>query len=163
MYIKIISCCVIAVWLQLSATAQSKIENIIVVTTDGLRWQELYIGMDSALANNPVFNQHQKDYIYKTYWDNDPSERRKKLLPFIWSNFARHGQLYGNRNYGNFVNTTNPFWFSYPGYNEMFTGFADTAINTNSYPDNPNLNVLEFLNNQPGYKGKVAAFGSWEA
>lgn len=160
---KIISCFGLCLLLQLSGFTQNKIENIIVVTTDGLRWQELFMGMDSALANNAAFNQNQKDYLYQTYWHEDPAERRKKLLPFVWGHFAANGQLYGNRTYNNFVNVTNPHWFSYPGYNEMFTGYVDPAINTNSYPDNPNLNVLEFLNNQPGYKNKVAAFGSWEA
>lgn len=160
---KIISCSILLFWLQLAAPAQNKIENIIVVTTDGLRWQELFTGMDTVLANDPQFNQNQKKYIYNTYWHSDPAERRKKLLPFIWSQFAGSGQLYGNRNYGNFVNTANPYWFSYPGYNEIFSGFVDTLINTNNYPDNPNLTVLEFMNNQPGYRGKVAAFGSWEA
>ena len=160
---KIIPCFALGLLLQLSAFTQNKIENIIVVTTDGLRWQELFTGMDSALANNAAFNQNQKNYLYETYWHEDPEERRKKLLPFIWGHFAANGQLYGNRAYNNFANVTNSHWFSYPGYNEMFTGFVDTAINTNSYPDNPNLNVLEFINNQPGYKNKVAAFGSWEA
>lgn len=160
---KIISCCALILLLRFSGFAQNKIENIIVVTTDGLRWQEVFKGMDSTLANDPRFNQNQKDYIYASYWHANEGERRKKLLPFIWSGLAGYGQLYGNRAHNNFVNTANPYWFSYPGYNEMFTGFADTAINTNSYPDNPNLNVFEFLNNQPGYKGRVAAFGSWEA
>jgi hypothetical protein len=43
------------------------------------------------------------------------------------------------------------------------TGFADTAINKNDYPANPHVTVLEFLNKQPKLKGKVAAFGAWDA
>ncbi len=43
------------------------------------------------------------------------------------------------------------------------TGYADTAINSNSYPPNPHVTVLEFLNKQPKLKNKVAAFGAWEA
>lgn len=160
---KVLFCFVCALLIAHRGISQHKIENIIVVTTDGLRWQELFTGMDTVLANDRQFNQGQKDYIYTAYWHEDVVERRKKLLPFIWGTFAAQGQLYGNRTYQNFVNTVNPYWFSYPGYNEMFTGFADTAINTNRYPDNPNLNVFEFLNNQSGYRNKVAAFGSWEA
>lgn len=163
MKIKILFCFLSALFLWLGGIAQNKIENIIVVTTDGLRWQEFYSGMDTALANDRQFNQGQKGYIYSKYWHEDAGERRKKLLPFIWSTFVSNGQLYGNRAFDNFVNVANPYWFSYPGYNEMFTGFVDTAINKNSYPDNPNLNVFEFLHNQPGFKNKVAAFGSWEA
>ena len=42
-----------------------EIENSIVVTTDGLRWQELFTGMDSAPTNNAAFNQNQKDHLYQ--------------------------------------------------------------------------------------------------
>ena len=55
------------------------------------------------------------------------------------------------------------FRFSYPGYNEIFTGYPDTAINSNEHPPNPHVTVLEFLNQQPAYKNKVAAFGAWNA
>jgi hypothetical protein len=61
------------------------------------------------------------------------------------------------------VNNANPYWFSYPGYSEIMTGFADTTINSNSFPPNPNVTVLEFFNQQPKLKGKVSAFGAWDA
>ena len=85
------------------------------------------------------------------------------LFPFLWNVVAQQGQLYGNRVYGNKVDNANPFWFSYPGYNEILTGFADTAINSNDYPNNPNTNLFEFLQTQPGFSGRIAAFGAWEA
>ncbi len=138
-------------------------ENIIIITTDGLRWQEVFAGMDSAIANNNKFNQGDSAAIYNKYWDADPLVRRKKLMPFFWSAIEAEGQLYGNRNAGNKINLANPYWFSYPGYNEILTGYADTLINSNSYPPNPNTTILEFLNKMPAYKNKVAAFGAWEA
>jgi hypothetical protein len=61
------------------------------------------------------------------------------------------------------VNNANPYWFSYPGYSELLTGHVDTAINTNNYPPNPHVTLLEFLHQQPGMLGRVAAFGAWEA
>jgi hypothetical protein len=70
--------------------------------------------------------------------------------------------LYGNRWVGNNVDVSNPYRFSYPGYNEIFTGYADTAINSNNKVWNKNVNVLEYLNGQPLYKGKVAAFATWD-
>ena len=145
-----------------SAMAQQA-ENIIIVTTDGLRWQEVFSGMDSAIANNRQFNEGDSAYLYNRYWSMNATERRNKLLPFLWSTVAEKGQLYGNRNYGNKVDNSNPYWFSYPGYSELLTGFVDTAINTNAYPPNPHETVLEFLNKQTKLKGKVAAFGAWEA
>lgn len=138
-------------------------ENIIIITTDGFRWQEVFGGMDSSIANDRKFNQGDSAYIFKKYWSNDVKERREKLLPFIWSVIAAKGQLYGNRNYNNKVNNANPHRFSYPGYSEIMTGFADPAINSNDYEPNPHVTVLEFLNQQPKLKGKIAAFGAWEA
>jgi hypothetical protein len=84
-------------------------------------------------------------------------------MPFVWDTIARIGQLYGNRNYGNYVNVENKYWFSYPGRSEIFTGYFDSAVNSNDYPDNPNTNVLEFIGRRPSFKGKIAAFASWNA
>jgi hypothetical protein len=57
---------------------------------------------------------------------------------------------------------TNRFWFSYPGYNEILTGFSDPVIDSNEKKYNPNKTVLEWLHEQPAFTGKVAAFGSWD-
>lgn len=138
-------------------------DNLIVITTDGLRWQEVFNGMDPAIAKSKRFNQGDSTAIFKTYWSNEATERRKKLFPFLWSTVLAHGWLYGNRAWGNHVNNANPFWFSYPGYSEIMTGYADTAVNSNDYPPNPNVTVLEFFNRQPALRGRVAAFGAWDA
>lgn len=146
------------------ALAQGKLktENIIIITFDGLRWQELYTGADSALITN-------KEYVdnplaLKTrFWAETAEERRKILMPFFWSTIVTKGQLYGNRAYDNKVDCSNRMWFSYPGYNEILSGIADDErIKSNDKIHNPNVTVLEFLNHQPKYKGKVAAFGSWD-
>lgn len=143
--------------------AQRQTDNIIIITTDGFRWQEVFKGMDSAIANNSKFNQGDSEYIFKNYWAATESERRKKLMPFLWSTVVTKGQVFGNRMLGSKVDNANPYWFSYPGYNEIMTGFPDTAINSNDHPPNPHVTVLEFLNKQPRLKGRVAAFGAWEA
>lgn len=84
-------------------------------------------------------------------------------MPFMWKTIASQGQLYGNRKLGNKVDCSNSMWFSYPGYNEILTGFADDErITSNSKINNPNVTVLEYLNKRQEYKGKVAAFGSWD-
>jgi hypothetical protein len=140
-----------------------KTENIIVITTDGLRWQELFKGMDTALANDARFNEGDSAFIFEKYWAADVKGRRKKLLPFLWSVIEAKGQIYGNRAYNNKVDNANPYWFSYPGYSELMTGNADTAINSNNYKPNPHITVLEFLNQQPKLKNKVVAFGAWNA
>lgn len=149
-------------FLCLLANAQ-KSENIIIITTDGFRWQEIFKGMDETIANKKKFNQGDSTYIYKKYWSSDLKERREKLMPFLWSVIESKGQIYGNRDLGNKINNANPYWFSYPGYSEIMTGNVDEAINSNHYKANPNENVLEFLNKQSKLNGKVAAFGAWDA
>lgn len=148
-----------------SATASfaQKTENVLIITTDGFRWQEVFGGMDKEIAQDKRFNQGDSGLIFQHYWSEDVNERRKKLMPFLWGTIAEKGQLYGNRLLGNKVNVTNPYWFSYPGYSEIMCGFVDTAINKNEYKANPNTTLLEFLNKQSALKGKVVAFGAWEA
>ena len=60
------------------------------------------------------------------------------------------------------MRVANPYHFSYPGYNEIFTGFPDVRMNTNDPITNPNQNLLEFISKQKGYEHKVAVFSSWE-
>ena len=146
----------------LLSTAQ-KTENIIIITTDGFRWQEVFKGLDTEIANDKDFNEDNRDYIFKKYGSSDFKESRQKIMPFLWTDIATKGQIYGNRVFGNKVDVSNPYWFSYPGYNEIMTGNADSKIDSNDYKDNPNVNVLEFLNKKPSLKGKVAAFGAWNA
>jgi hypothetical protein len=145
-----------------SIQAQTKTENIVFVTLDGLRWQEVFGGADPVLLKD---KNYTRDYesVAAVFWNDDTSERRKKLFPFLWTVVAENGQLHGNRNAGSKVNVANPFQFSYPGYNEIFTGFPDIAVNSNDKILNKNTNVLEFINQQKKFKGKVAVFSSWDA
>nr|WP_294945463.1 alkaline phosphatase family protein [uncultured Mucilaginibacter sp.] len=142
------------------AIAQRKTKNVIVVTIDGLRWQEVYRGADSALINSEFTND--KKQVKKQYWAATPQERRETLFPFLWGVVAKQGQLYGNRDAGGKDELANPYHFSYPGYNEIFTGFPDVRMNTNNPITNPNMNLLEYINKQKGFEGKVVAFSSWE-
>jgi hypothetical protein len=146
-----------------AGVAGTKTKNMVVILIDGYRWQELFKGADFDLLNNKKYNSNDSLQRFKKYWSDDVNERRKKLMPFTWNYIAKHGQLYGNRDLGNNVNVLNPYWFSYPGRAEVLSGFVDTAINSNEYPSNPNTNVLEFINSQKNYKGKVATFACWRA
>jgi hypothetical protein len=142
------------------AMAQHKTKNLIIVTLDGMRWQEVYRGADSALLNSKFTND--KEEVTKHYWAATPQARRAILFPFLWNVIGRQGQLYGNRDAGGKDELANPYKFSYPGYNEIFTGFPDKRMNTNDPITNPNMNVLEYINKQKGFEDKVIAFSSWE-
>lgn len=142
--------------------SQSKTENVILITFDGLRWQEVFGGADLKLITNKQF-VNDTTATKSMFWATSPELRREKLMPFFWHTLVKNGQLYGNRIAGNNVNVTNSMWFSYPGYNELLTGAADDKnITSNDQFDNPNQTVLELLNQHKKYAGKVAAFTSWE-
>jgi len=136
-------------------------ENIVVVTMDGLRWQEVFTGADSLLTHDTAAD-YSTGYVKKRFWAETGDARRKILMPFLWSAFAEKGILLGNRQYQNHFDNANPYWFSYPGYNEIFTGYPDTAVNSNDKIPNKNESVFEYLHKMPAYKGKVAVFGSWD-
>ena len=142
----------------ITANAQSyKTKNVILITLDGFRWQEVFNGPDSSLLRKKGLSE-----VKTLFWTNNLVESRKKLLPFFWTEIATKGQLYGNRNKQNFVNVTNKYWFSYPGYNELFTGFADDSVNSNDKKNNPNISVFEVANKSESLKNKVAAVTSWD-
>ncbi len=146
----------------LSAQSQIKAsENIVIVTMDGMRWQEIFGGADSLLTNDTA-GRYSTNYIKENFWAATDEDRKRKLMPFFWNEVAAKGVILGSRKYGNNFENANPYFFSYPGYNEIFTGYPDTAVNSNDKILNKNENVLEFLNKQQGFKGKVAAFGSWD-
>ncbi|QNR85263.1 alkaline phosphatase family protein [Pedobacter riviphilus] len=141
----------------------NKAENIIIISIDGLRWHEVFQGAEQQLIASKKYNSQDSTERIKKYWADNEQDRRTKLMPFVWGTIAKQGQLYGNRNEGSLVNVKNTFWFSYPGRNENLTGYPDPKVNSNDYPDNPNKNILEFIDQQKGYKGKVVAFASWDA
>lgn len=135
--------------------------NVVLVLIDGLRWQEVFTGADAALMT-PENGVPKADALKKSYWREDPDERRKLLMPFLWTTVARQGQLWGNRGKGSPARVTNQFHFSYPGYSEMTVGYADPRIDSNDKRPNPNVTVFEWLNRKPKYRKRVAVFGAWD-
>lgn len=145
-----------------SIAQEYQTENVILITFDGLRWQELFTGADSLLINDTGMIETPNSLL-TDFWSEDPLKRREMLFPFFWNTLAAEGQIFGNRRYGNLVDNQNKMWFSYPGYNEFLSGFADDErITSNSKINNPNVTMLEYLNKMPEYRGKVMAFGSWD-
>lgn len=144
------------------ARALLRTENVILVTADGLRWEEVFGGTDPALMNKEHGGVAHLPALQRAYERETPSTSRQALLPFFWSTIAREGQLFGNEKLGSLARVTNGLNFSYPGYNEMLTGAPDLRINSNGKHQNPNVSVLEWLNSSPRWQGRVAVFGSWD-
>jgi len=146
-----------------TAQAQARTRNVVLIVSDGLRWQEIFTGADPTLLNEKDGGIWESaETLRGKYWSDDPTERRRKLFPFLWDVVARQGQMYGNRNLGSIAQVTNPYAFSYPGYNEMITGKGDPRIDKNDFGPNPNINVFEWLNRQPDLVGQVHVYGTWD-
>jgi hypothetical protein len=131
------------------------------VTTDGLRWQELFGGAEEALLSKEA-GVPDVEELRRAFWRDTSTARREALMPFFWSVIAREGQVFGNLPRGSAARVTNGHKFSYPGYNELLSGRADPRVDSNDKKPNPNVTVLEWLNGREGYRGRVAAFGSWD-
>jgi Metalloenzyme superfamily len=137
-------------------------ENVIIVTLDGFRWQELFTGADETLLDGKFGGARDPKALKERFWRPTPIERREALMPFFWGTIAREGQVFGDPARNAAAKLTNGLKFSYPGYSEMFCGFADERIDSNDKRNNPNLSVLEFLNAREAHKGRVAAFCTWD-
>ncbi|MDG1995112.1 MAG: alkaline phosphatase family protein [Emcibacteraceae bacterium] len=143
--------------------AQTKTENVILISLDGVRWQEVFDGIDKRFFDQEKYIKYHNTHenFKETNWHDDPIERRKILFPFLWNTVGKQGQIYGNRALGSNADITNQYYFSYPGYNEILTGIADPRINSNDMVLNPNKTFLEWLDEKAPYAGKTAAFASW--
>ncbi len=151
----------IGVFLLLSCFAlQGQTDHLLLITSDGIRWQEVFAGADSALLFNPRFVSDTTAYKAK-YWSPDPEERRRKLMPFLWTVVQANGQLYGNRRKGSRVDISNFIRISYPGYAEILTGRVDPLIFDNHPWRDRHSNVLQHLAKTADSSGKTAAFASW--
>ncbi|HEX4240610.1 MAG TPA: alkaline phosphatase family protein [Steroidobacteraceae bacterium] len=139
-----------------------KTRNVVLIVSDGLRWQEVFTGADEPLLDDKNGGSwvSEKD-LRKRYWRADPTERRALIFPFLWGTVAKQGQIFGNQHKGSVAHVTNGKAFSYPGYNEMSTGYPNDAIDSNEFGPNPNPTVFEWLNKSEDLRGKVAIYGTW--
>jgi hypothetical protein len=146
----------------LHAQSALRTRNVVLIVSDGLRWQEVFTGADPSLldeAHGGIWDKEED--LRREFWRAEPGERRRALLPFLWNTVATRGQIFGNQSLGSVARVTNGFAFSYPGYNEMLTGHPDPRINSNEFGPNPNVSVLEWLNTLPDLHGKVSVYATW--
>jgi hypothetical protein len=154
----------LALVLTCAALAQSRVENIVLITADGLRWQELFNGIDPLLMNEKSAGMADAAQLRERLWADSPEERRTKLMPFFWRELAPQGIVLGNPSRNSSVQVANAFRVSYPGYSEILTGRTqDDALKGNAKIQNPSTTVLEFLRTKLALpQEKVALFASWD-
>jgi len=144
-----------------SRTAAVVEPKVVIVTFDGIRWQEIFRGADQQLARDARFVDADwfEDWVYKPFLA--PPDRPAALTPFLHQVVAVEGVLIGNRDAGECARVANDMWFSYPGYDELLTGRPDPSIVENDDKWNANVSFLEHLNRMPAFAGRVHMLGTW--
>jgi hypothetical protein len=136
--------------------------SVVVVTLDGVRWQDVFGGADDRLLDKKAGGVQNLVGLNERYGGETREERRRKLAPFLWDVVAKDGRIWGNASRENVVRVSNGLNFSYPGYAELLCGVVDPKIDSNDKKPNGNVTVLEWLSKRPGFQGRVAAFCSWD-
>ena len=146
--------------------AEERPRHVVLITIDGLRWQEVFRGAEEALMTTDKtagggvpagsLTALKSDFLADT-----AEERRLKLMPFFWGTLVPGGQAFGNRDVGSAARVLNAEHVSYPGYNELLTGAPDPLITSNTPIPNRNVTVLEWLHGRPGFDGRVGAAAAW--
>lgn len=144
--------------------AGGKTKHIVLVTSDGVRWQDLFTGIDARLMNQKDAGMNDVPKLQKQLWHTTAEERREALMPFFWKTLAPKGIVFGNLAKGSSMQVTNRYRVSYPGYSEILTGRAqDNVIKGNDPVQNPTPSFLQFLKEQQKLTTEqVAVFASWD-
>jgi hypothetical protein len=136
--------------------------NVLLVTIDGLRWQEVFGGTDVTLMEKEAGGVKDVPALKERFQRATAAESRKTLMPFFWNTIAEQGIVFGDPEQESKAVVTNGLNFSYPGYSEILCGFADPMIDSNAKKNNTNMTVLEWMKQKPGFENSVAAFCSWD-
>jgi hypothetical protein len=147
-----------------AAGADLATQNVVLVTLDGVRIQELFSGMDATIsASEEDSGIYEIDVTRERYWRETPEARREALMPYFWKTLAPMGVVLGNKAKGSSVQLRNDQWFSYPGYSEILTGQAQPDVRSNDIVRYPHVTVLQFLRGELKLRHEqVAQIGSWE-
>ena len=139
-------------------------QNVILITADGVRRQEIFSGIDALLMKSKETGMDKRSDLAGKLWRPTPEERRAALLPFFWKTLAARGVVLGNPDKRSSMRVANAYRVSYPGYSEILTGVAqDDAIRGNDKVQNPSSTVLEFVREKLRLgREQVALFASWE-
>jgi hypothetical protein len=147
--------------------AQGASDNVVLITLDGARTEEIFGGLDVDVLASTVKNGQKVEETtsYKRFWSSSREERRRKLMPFFWNLVTEHGSIAGDAQLGSSVRLRNRHWFSYPGYAEILLGEPhDEVIKSNDPIRNPYPTVLEALREHLKLPSeKVATFAGWSA
>ena len=111
---------------------------LVIVTLDGVRWQEVFDGTEPARSHGPRIPSSQ-------------------LLPNLYAFGTERGAFVGAPGRGE-IRASGPNYVSLPGYSELFSGRTAHGCGGN---DCPRTTAPTLLDEARARGGQVAAFASW--
>lgn len=138
--------------------------NVILVTLDGVRVQEVFAGIDETIAEHDALQVYSEIATARERYGADTAAaRREALLPNFWKSLAPQGLVFGNPAHGNHVKVQNRVLWSTPGYTEIMTGSPKPEVTDNDNVRHQYRTVLEHARGALGLPyEQVAQIGSWE-
>jgi len=129
----------------LSTTPRTR--NVILVAVDGVRWQEIFNGVDADRASDADL----------------PIVGARRLLPHIYRHLVDGGVALGAPGRGAPVYASGPAFASLPGYQELLGGRAATTCGGNGCAPIARATLLDDVRAELGLSPReVAAISSWE-
>jgi hypothetical protein len=129
-----------------STPALSPSESIVLVVLDGVRWQEVFGGVDRKLA--------AAEHI--------PAASPDDLVPHLRAAAFERGAVLGAPDHGPSIHATGPNFVSLPGYTEIFTGRTSAHCQNNECRGANAPTFADEVRASSADDGDVAVFSSWE-
>lgn len=144
--------------------AAPRTENVVLVTLDGVRVQEIFGGMHAPAAKRAAQDENSDIAVeYDRFWRESAAERRTALMPFFWGTLAAKGVVLGNPARGSHMQVRNDIKWSSPGYVEIMTGAPQPEVVDNTIVRYPHRTIAEYVLQQLKLgQTRVAEFGSWD-
>ncbi len=130
----------------LRAVGEAAVDNVILVTLDGVRWQEIFTGADPALAGEAGL-------------PGGPHRSARGLTPNLHRLFFDGGTVLGDPELGERFLASGPRFVSLPAYVEIMTGAVSGCAGNDCQPDVPWTIASEIARRTP--EQGAAVFSSW--
>lgn len=122
---------------------------VVLVAVDGVRWQEVFRGVDPALARR--FRLKQSEVV-----------GAEALMPNLHRIVHEEGAAIGAPGSGPEMVASGPNWVSLPGYLEIFRGRRHSRCTENTCPPTSDRTLAdEFAALSDGWATEVAVIASW--
>ncbi len=132
-----------------TSSATTAGHTIVLVALDGVRWQDVFLGVERSLALEQGMKEREL-------------LGAEELVPNLQS-LMKSGAVLGTPGYGPGIFASGPNFVSVPGYVEMFTGLRPTGCTTNGCRQVTIPTIADDFAAEPGADPReVAVISSWE-